>query len=138
MTSSNFRTPSSASEQLILDDENRFNPLAKGDETKSPSTSTVKNSFISGLKFLSINIHSIRGKTLELLAYLYFHKSQIVAIQATKIDSSISTSELFPETFPYSVYRKDRNLNGSGFIFTKTRPCNKLQFFTAVKKIIFR
>ena len=93
-----------------------FNPLAKGDETKSPSTSTVKNRFISGLKFLSINIHSIRGKILKLLAYLYFHKPQIVAIQATKTDSSISTSELFPVTFPYSVYRKDRNLNGSGFI----------------------
>ena len=37
-----------------------------------------------------------------------------MAIQETKIDSSISTSELFPETFPYSVYRKDRNLNGAG------------------------
>ena len=37
-----------------------------------------------------------------------------MAIQETKIDSSISTSELFPETFPYSVYRKDRNLNGGG------------------------
>ena len=101
-------------EQLNLDDENRFNPLAKGDETKSPSTSTIKNSFISVLKFLSINTNSIRGKKIELLAYLDFHQPQIVAIQETKIGSSISTSELFPETFPYSVYRKDRNLNGGG------------------------
>ena len=37
-----------------------------------------------------------------------------MAIQETKIDSSISTSELFPETFLCSVYRKDRNLNGGG------------------------
>ena len=37
-----------------------------------------------------------------------------MAIQETKIDVSISTSELFPETFPYSVYRKDRNINGGG------------------------
>ena len=43
-------------EQLNLDGENRFNLLAKGDETKSN-----RNSFISGLKFLRININSIRG-----------------------------------------------------------------------------
>lgn len=49
-----------------------------------------------------------------MLAFLDFHQPQIVAIQETKIDSSIATSELFPESFPYSVYRKDRNLNGGG------------------------
>ena len=37
-----------------------------------------------------------------------------MAIQETKIDSSISNSELFQETSPYSLYRKDRNLNGGG------------------------
>ena len=35
-------------------------------------------------------------------------------IQETKIDSSISTSELFSESCPYNVYRKDRTLNGGG------------------------
>ena len=37
-----------------------------------------------------------------------------MAIQETKIDSSISTSELFPESCPYNVYRKDRTLNCGG------------------------
>ena len=37
-----------------------------------------------------------------------------VAIQETKIDSSIATSELFPETCQYNVFRKDRNLHGGG------------------------
>ena len=37
-----------------------------------------------------------------------------MAIQETKIDSSIATSELFSESFPYNVYRKDRNLRGGG------------------------
>ena len=63
---------------------------------------------------MSININSIRGKKLELLAFLDFHQPQIVAIQETKIDSSISTSELFPESCPYNVYRKDRTLDGGG------------------------
>ena len=63
---------------------------------------------------MSININRIRGKKLELLAFLDFHQPQIVAIQETKIDSSISTSELFPESCPYNVYRKDRTLDGGG------------------------
>ena len=59
-----------------------------------------------------MNINSIRGKQLELLAFLDFHQPNVVAIQETKIDSSIATSELFPETCPYNVYRKDRNIHG--------------------------
>ena len=46
--------------------------------------------------------------------YLDFHQPQIVAIQETEIDSSISTSELFPETCPYNVYKKDWNSKGGG------------------------
>ena len=68
--------------------------------------------FVSGLKFVSMNINSIRGKKLELSAFLDFHQSHVVAIPETKIDSSIATSELFPETCQYSLYRKDRNLHG--------------------------
>ena len=59
-----------------------------------------------------MNINSIRGKKLELLAFLDFHQPHVVAIQETKIDSSIATSGLFPETCPYSVLRKDRNIHG--------------------------
>ena len=61
-----------------------------------------------------MNINSIRGKILELLAFLDFHQPHVVAIQETKLDSSIATSELFPETCPYGEYRKDRNIHGGG------------------------
>ena len=37
-----------------------------------------------------------------------------MAIQETKNDSSISTSELFPESCPYNVYRKEITLDGGG------------------------
>ena len=63
---------------------------------------------------MSININTIRSKKLELLAFHDFHQPQIVAIQETKIDSSISTSELFPKPCPYNVYRKDRSQDGGG------------------------
>ena len=59
-----------------------------------------------------MNINSIRGKKLELLAFLDFHQPHVVAIKETKIESSVATSELFQETCPYSVYRKDRNIHG--------------------------
>ena len=88
-------------EQLSLETENRFVPLTKEKKDRSSPCGTNKSSFISGLKFISTNINSIRGKKLELLAFLDFH---VVAIQETKIDSSIATSELFPETRPYIVY----------------------------------
>ena len=51
---------------------------------------------------------------MELLAFLDFNQPHVVAIRETKIDSSIATSELFPETCSYSVYRKDRNIHGGG------------------------
>ena len=100
--------------QLNVETENRFVPLTKVKKDRSSPCGTNKSSFISGLKFISMNINSIRGKKLELLAFLDFHQPHVVAIQETKIDSSIATSELFPETCPYSVYRKDRNIHGGG------------------------
>ena len=99
-----------------MENQNRFDPLAKDSEPKTPQTGSNKDKFIRGLKFASININSIRGKKLQLLAFLDFYKPQIVAIQETKIDSSKPTSELFPESCIYSVYRKDRTLSGGGGI----------------------
>ena len=101
-------------EQVNLKNENRFVPLTKEKRDRSSPCGTNKSSFISGLKFISMNINSIRGKKLDLLAFLDFHQPHVVAIQETKIDSSNATSELFPETCPYSVYRKDRNIHGGG------------------------
>ena len=86
--------------------------IAKESETRTPSTGTKNNNFVSGLKFSSINVNGTRSKKLDLLAYLDFHQPQIEAIQETRINSSISTSELFPETCPYNVYRKDRKSKG--------------------------
>ena len=89
-------------EQVNLETENRFVPLTKEKKDRSSPCGINKSSFISGLKFIYMNINSIRGKILELLAFLDFNQPHVVAIQETKIDSSIATSELFPETYSYS------------------------------------
>ena len=93
-------------DQLNLENQNRFDPLTKEKTIGSSSFGTRKNNFIDGLKFVSININNIGGKKLELLAFLIFHQPHIMAIQETQIDSSIATSELFPESCPYNYKGK--------------------------------
>ena len=80
-------------DQLNLENQNRFDPLTNEKKTRSSSNVTNKTNFVSGLKFVSMNTNSIRSKKLELLAFLDFHQPHIVAIQETKIDSAIATSE---------------------------------------------
>ena len=75
-------------EQVNLETENRYVPLIKEKIDRPSPCGTNKSSFISGLKFISMNINRIRGKKLELLAFLDFHQPHVVAIQETKIDSS--------------------------------------------------
>ena len=48
------------------------------------------------------------------MAFLVCHKPDIVAIQETKIDSSVATSELLPDSCSYNAYRQDRNLHSGG------------------------
>ena len=103
-------------DQLNLMNRNRFDPLTKGKNDGISSNRTNQTNSLGGLKFISLNINSIRGKKLDLLAFLDVHNPHIVAVQETKIDSSIATSELFPETCPYNIFRKDRNLHGGGVI----------------------
>ena len=101
-------------DQLNLMNRNRFDPLTKGKNEGISSNRTNQTNSLGGLKFISLNINSIRGKKLDLLAFLDVHNPHIVTVQETKIDSSIATSELFPETCPYNIFRKDRNLHGGG------------------------
>ena len=54
------------------------------------------------------------------MAFLDFHQPNVVAIRETKTVISLAASELFPETCPYSVYRKDRNLHGGGVMLYPT------------------
>ena len=49
-------------EQVNLETENRFVPLTKEKKDTSSPCGTNKSTLISGLKFISMNINSIRGK----------------------------------------------------------------------------
>ena len=45
---------------------------------------------------------------------LWLFRKQKKKKKKKKNDSSIATSELFPETCQYNIFRKDRNLHGGG------------------------
>ena len=97
-------------DQLNLMTQNRFDPLSK-DRNVRPSSNSSKetnssNKTLGGLKLISIRINSIRGKKLDLLAFLEVHQPHVSAIQETKIDSSVATSELFPETMSVQCIQK--------------------------------
>ena len=47
---------------MNLETENRFVPLTKEKKDRSSTCGTNKSSFISGLKFISMNINSISDK----------------------------------------------------------------------------
>ena len=71
-------------------------------------------------------MNSIKGKQFDLLAFFDVLNPHIVAIQETKIDSSVATSELCP----YKIFRKDRNRHGGGVMLLmisirtfRTCPC---------------
>ena len=113
-------------DQVNLMTDNRFGPLSMDKNVRLSSNSSKETNFSSktlgGLKLISININSIRGKKLDLMAFLEVHQPHVVAIQETKIDSSVATSELFPETGQYNVFKKNRNLHGVVLLVHKDTP----------------
>ena len=93
--------------------DNRFEPLLMDKNFRLSSNSSKETNSSSrafgGLKLISMNINSIRGKKLDLMAFLEVHQPHVVVIQGTKIDSSVATCQ-------YNVFRKDRNLHGGGVL----------------------
>ena len=82
-------------DQLNLENENRFDQLANFSGTKASQTGSDKNKFITGLKFVSININSIRGKTLELLAFLDFINLRLWQFRRQKLTAPYQPQNCF-------------------------------------------
>ena len=66
--------------QCSFEQSNRFDPLVKDMNKVSSAPGINKSTSLKGMKFVSLNINGIRGKKLELLAFLDYHKPDIVAI----------------------------------------------------------
>ena len=67
-------------DQLNKMNRNTFDPLTKENNDGISSNCTNQTNSLGGLKFISLNINSIRGEKLDLLVFLDFHNPHIVAI----------------------------------------------------------
>ena len=87
--------------------------------------------FCRSIKVVSLNINGLRGKRLELQAFLASEEPEVVAIQETKIDKGIMSNEMIPDFLEYEIFRTDRNGNGGGTMllvkkWLKPEPINSL------------
>ena len=65
-----------------------------------------------GMSVLSMNINGLRGKLDALRVSVMVRKPAVVALQETKLNSSVTNRELALEG--YRLFRKDRTSNGGG------------------------
>ena len=100
--------------QLNLENENRFDSLANGSGTKASQTGSDKNKFITGLKFVTININSIRGKKLELLAFLTFINLRLWQFKRQKLTAPYLPQNCFRNLVHTMCTEKIEHLDGGG------------------------
>ncbi|KAJ8029979.1 hypothetical protein HOLleu_29537 [Holothuria leucospilota] len=78
---------------------------------RRPSGKTALKKEVS---IVSININGLRGKKLDLQTILSESNPDVVALQETKIDSTVTNTELIPPCLEYEIFRNDRTLRGGG------------------------
>ena len=97
---------------LLLSGDISLNP---GPTPNSVSQSFWKPFENKGLHFLHLNINSILPKLDELKTIAGNTKAAIIGITESKVDNSISDSEV--QIPGYCIFRCDRNRNGGGAVF---------------------
>lgn len=92
---------------------------------------TTKQRIIKGkMKLMSININGIRGKkNHQLSSFLEVENPDIIAIQETKVDKFILTSELLPNNLNFDVYRNDSTFHGGGVILLVNKTFNAMPLY---------
>jgi hypothetical protein len=97
---------------------NSFELLSDGSQSSSPQTQnsqrTGQGNLSSSITCLSINLDGLRSKKYSVFEILETSKPDVVFLQETKIDSTILSSEFFPQS--YTVIRKDRTEHGGGIL----------------------
>ena len=91
-----------------IESSNPFEVLSDSKELPENIPGKRNHKYTNKVSIVSININGLRGKKLELQAYLATESPDIVALQETKIDSSIKSNELIPDSLGYDIFRNDR------------------------------
>jgi len=96
-------------EQSDCNNSPAFSPTCSS-TPKKPQHRNIKDP--KKLKVLCINVNGLRGKSLQMEEVIFEQDPDVILCQETKIDSSVSNSELFPSSL--TVFRKDRTRDGGG------------------------
>ncbi|MEL7309421.1 MAG: endonuclease/exonuclease/phosphatase family protein, partial [Pseudomonadota bacterium] len=104
----------SSRKQLKNSGRSNLNIITLQGNVKENNDMKGKHTISNGIDLISININGIRGKRDTLAAFLDTSKPAIVAIQETKIDNNITSTEIIPKELDYITYRKDRTDGGGG------------------------
>ena len=100
-----------------LPDENMQIPNNAGRHDHSSEPSQNKCKFISKLKILCVNCQSIVNKKHEFQNMIQTHNPDIVTATESWLKKEHFTSEIFPSTLGYSVFRRDRPIGKGGGVF---------------------
>ena len=92
----------------------------------SPINTSREKTRANSIKLCSLNINSIRGKFPDFHAFAKVVNPEVIAVQETKIDSSVTDSEILPAEVDYSIFRKDRSLGGGGVMLVIKQGLNPL------------
>jgi len=69
--------------------------------SKLHTNNKARHRIFRQLKVVSINVNGLRGKALQIQELICTHHPAIIVCQETKLDASISSSEIFPTDFTY-------------------------------------
>ena len=92
------------------------------DKTNINKTPPIFSSKVKKVKILIMNCNGVKGpsKQAAFLAALDIHRPDVVLGCESKLCNSMCSYEFFPRN--YTVFRKDRNVNGGGvFVATSDR-----------------
>ena len=92
-----------------VDDSNNIDPSCKSDENISLKYDQLSS---KGIKFVHLNIVSLLKYHEEIKQIMFENEIQVLALNETRLDSSIADSEMYIPH--YSLLRKDRDRNGGG------------------------
>lgn len=123
--SNSFFDSETSSLDSSVESNNRFSPLANRDPYEDQNTFNIPNrsnlrstsrsnheNSKKPLRFASVNINSLKSKSLEMTHLINDKQIDIFCFQETKLDSDIYSSEIFDDSF--TLFRKDRNIHGGG------------------------
>ena len=105
-----------SSKTMEIGNENISNStIEPGEGSASENSSLADISKIKGLKIASLNVNGLMKHIEEIRVMLINYPFDILAISETKIDSTISDSEIHING--YTIIKKDRTKNGGGIAF---------------------